>query len=156
MEFFLDLAGFPSSKGTPSFWRSWNFLFLRFSLSLSIYIYISKSELRALLSYLTGKLNTRKMGDSSREAPFYRYWNFPSVSSLSLSPPPSSPSSATNCEMKFYIKLRLLSLSPPFLSSLVETAPPSSSRTLLCIYVPIDRYVDVCIYIDTVAPLVKI
>lgn len=81
------------------------------------------------------------------------------------------PPAATDCEMKFYIKLRLSSFflaSSPFVLSLSRcrarlptplrpsfsstSSGPRSSRHPLYIYVPIDRYVGVCIYIDTVTP----
>ena len=96
------------------------------------------------------------------EAPFYGT----GISVCQFSP---FPPAATDCEMKFYIKLRLSSFflaSSPFVFSLSRCrarSPPSSFFFLdvlrpallshpLYIYVPIDRYVGVCIYIDTVTP----
>lgn len=98
------------------------------------------------------------------EAPFYGT----GISVCQFSP---FPPAATDCEMKFYIKLRLSSFFFPFpsfvfslsrlLRSLVPFAPLFSRPLPLCsphplyIYVPIDRYVGVCIYIDTAIPSAK-
>lgn len=86
----------------------------------------------------------------SRRSPLFprRYWYF-CLSVLSFSTP-----AATDCEMKFYIKLRLSSLllcAPPSSSSVLTPASPflstpfSSPRAnptrSLYIFVPIDRYV---------------
>lgn len=72
------------------------------------------------------------------------------------------PPAAADCEMKFYIKLGVFSL---FLCLSYSARAPLSSLAFfpflschrffshahprpLCIYVPIDRYIGVCIYID--------
>lgn len=92
------------------------------------------------------------------EAPFYGT----GISVCQFSP---FPPAATDCEMKFYIKLRLSSLLSPPSSPFLRAPPPPlfpparppvahPSRPLY-IYVPIDRYVGVCIYIDTVTPPTK-
>ena len=121
---------------------------------------LESTNVRAYL--ISGKLNTRKMGDS-RRGPFLRYWNFClSVLSVFLRLPPiakwsfilsfDSPLSSTLPLRSSSPFSRCRARSPPSSLFFHDILRPALLLHPLYIYVPIDRYVGVCIYIDTVTP----